>query len=127
VELPISPGHSPLMEDCRRVKQLIVRTQLCETDNRGNGTARERRKYVNKFSFSRAKGILCWLVAVVREPTNDCLGAAKKSDALRFAPTYSLLNMADDPARFGSREGCLICSYSHRFRIATSLVSAPLG
>ena len=126
MELPINPGHSPLMEDCRRVKQLVVRTQLCETDNRGNGTARERRKYVHKF-FSRAKGILCRLGAIVREPANDCLGAAKKSDALRFAPTYSLLNMADDPARLGSREGCLICRDSHGFRIATSLVCAPLG
>src|SRR6266446_5212985 len=125
MELPINSSHSPLMEDCRRVKQLVVRTQLCETDNRGNGTAREWRKYVKK--FSRPKGILCWLVAVVREPANDCLGAAKKSDALRFAPTYPLLNMADDPARLGSREGCLICSDSHGFRIATSLVCAPLG
>src|SRR5579864_704512 len=114
------------MEDCRRVEQPVVRTQLCETDNRGNGTARERRKYVNKLSFSRAKGMF-WLVAIVREPANDCLGAAKKSDALRFTPTYSLLNMADDPARLGSREGYLICSDSHRFRIATSLVYAPLG
>ena len=99
-----------MMEDCRRVKQLVVRTQLCETDNRGNGTARERRKYVNKFSFSCANGILCcgilcWLVAIVRQPANDCLGAAKKSDALRFAPTYSLLNMADDPARLAAERG----------------------
>ena len=115
------------MEDCRRVKQLVVRTQLCETDDRGNGIARERCECVHKFSFSRAKGILCWLVAIVRESANDCFGAAKKSDVLRFAPTYPLLNMADDPARLGSREGCLICSDSHGFRIATSLVCAPLG